>query len=215
MSDRIIFYHNPQSRAAIVHWMLEEVGADYEVRSIDFAKGDSRSPEFLSVNPMGKIPTIVDRGTVVTEAAAICAYLADLFPQAGLAPAIGSAERGTYYRWLFFGAGCFEPAVIDKMFNRPEIENKGSVGYGSYDDTIDAIEKAIQPGPYLLGETFSAADVYIASELSWTGMFGAPRIKDSPTIQAYVERCTARPAYQRTQEQPTEAGTEEAEAHPS
>ena len=215
MSDRIIFYHNPQSRAAIAHWMLEEVGADYDVRHIDFQKGDSRSPDFLAVNPMGKIPTIVDRGTVVTEAAAICAYLADRFPQAGLAPAPGSPERGTYYRWLFFGAGCFEPAVIDKMFKRPEIENKGSVGYGSYDDTIDTIERALQPGPYLLGQTFSAADVYIASELSWTGMFGAPRIKESAVIQAYVERCTARPAYLRTQDQPAATELEEAEAHPS
>lgn len=215
MSDRIIFYHNPQSRAAIVHWMLEEVGADYEVRLIDFQKGDNRRPDFLAVNPMGKIPTIVDRGAVVTEAAAICAYLADRFPQAGLAPAPGSLERGAYYRWLFFGAGCFEPAVTDKLFKRPEPESKTSIGYGSYDDTIDTMEKAIQPGPYLLGQKFSAADVYIASELSWTGMFGAPRIKDSPVIRAYVERCTARPAYQRTQNQPAEADREEAEAHPS
>ena len=215
MSDTILFYHNPQSRASMAHWMLEEVGADYEVRHIDFNAGENRTPEFLAVNPMGKIPTIVDRGTVVTETAAIIAYLADRFPQAGLAPATGSPERGTYYRWLFFGAGCIEPAMLDKMMNRPDIERKGAVGYGSYDDTVDTIEKALRPGPYLLGDRFSAADVYIASELGWGGMFGAPRIKDSPVIRAYVERCTARPAYRRSKGQPAQAELEEAEAHPS
>ena len=215
MSDRIIFYHNPRSRASMVHWMLEEVGADYDLRPIDFEKGDNRTPEFLSVNPMGKIPTIVDRGTVITETAAIIAYLADRFPDAGLAPAPGTPERGTYYRWLFFGAGCIEPAMLDKMFQRPDVERKGAIGYGSYDDTVDTIEKALQPGPYLLGDKFSAADVYIASELGWGGMFGAPRLGDNPVIRAYVDRCTARAAYKRTQGEPAQAELEEAEAHPS
>ena len=215
MSDRIIFYHNPQSRASIVHWMLEEVGADYEVRLIDFNAGENRTPEFLAVNPMGKIPTVVDRGVIVTEAAAIVAYLADRFPAAGLAPSTDSPERGAYYRWLFFGAGCIEPAVVDKMFQRPEVERKGAIGYGSYDDTVDTIEKALQPGPYLLGERFSAADVYIGAQLGWAGMFGAPRIKDSPVIRADVERCTARPAYRRAKGEGADAEMEEAEAHPS
>lgn len=200
MTEKIVFYHNPQSRAAIVHWMLEEVGCDYDVRHIDFQKGDNRTPEFLSLNPMGKIPTLVVGGTVITEAPAIIAWLADAFPDADLAPLPRSSERGTYYRWLFFGGSCIEPAMTDEMFKRPAIERKGTLGWGSYADVIDTIEKALEPGPYLLGEKFTGADVYIGSLLSWGGMFGAPRLKESRPISAYVQRCTDRPAYRRTQE---------------
>ena len=200
MTEKLVFYHNPQSRAVIAHWMLEEVGADYEVRHIDFQKSDNRTPEFLAINPMGKIPTLVAGGTVITEAPAIIAWLADAHPEAGLAPALGSPERGTYYRWLFFGGSCIEPALTDEMFKRPAPENKGMLGWGSYGDVIDTIERALQPGPYLLGDKFSAADVYIGAELYWGGMIGAPRLKDSPAIAAYVKRCTGRPAFLRTQE---------------
>jgi glutathione S-transferase len=201
VADTIIFYHNPQSRAAIAHWMLEEVGADYEVRLIDLQKGDNKTPEFLAINRMGKIPALVVGGTVITETPAIIAWLADAYPDAGLAPPPGSAERGTYYRWLFFGGSSFEPAMTDEMFKRPPPERKASLGWGSYDDVIDTIETALRPGPYLLGDTFTAADVYIGSELMWGGMFGAPRLKESAIIGAYVARCTARPAYRRTQDE--------------
>lgn len=204
MTDKIVFYHNPMSRAAIVHWMLEEAGADYEIRPIDLQKGENRTPEFLAINPMGKIPTIVVGRTVITEAPAIIAWLADAHPGAGLAPPVGSPERGAYYRWLFFGGSCIEPALVDEMFKRPAPENKGAIGWGSYNDVVDTIEKALQPGPYLLGATFSAADVYIGSELNWGGMFGAPRLKESPAISAYVKRCTERPACRRTQESSAE-----------
>lgn len=197
---KIIFYHNPQSRAAIAHWMLEEVGADYEIRHIDLQKGEHKSAEFLAVNPMGKIPVIVAGDTVITEAPAILAWLADAYPKAGLAPPLGSTERGTYYRWLFFGGSCIEPAMVDEMFKRPMPEQKSAVGWGSYNEVIDTIEKALTPGPYLLEDKFSAADVYIGSQLLWGGMFGAPRLKESAAISAYVERCTARPAYGRTQD---------------
>ncbi|HUR43657.1 MAG TPA: glutathione S-transferase N-terminal domain-containing protein, partial [Aestuariivirga sp.] len=101
MTGKIVFYHNPQSRAAIVHWMLEEVGAGYKIRHIDLQKGDNKTPEFLAINPMGKIPVIVTEGTAITEAPAILAWLADAYPKAALAPPLGSPERGTYYRWLF------------------------------------------------------------------------------------------------------------------
>ena len=198
MPQKIAFYHNPQSRAAIVHWMLEEVGADYEIHHIDFGKRDHKTPEFLALNPMGKIPTIVVDGTVITEAPAIIAWLADAYPAAELAPPVGSAERGVYYRWLFFGGSCMEPAMTDQMFKRQPVENKGAIGWGSFDDVIDTLEAGLRSGPWLLGERFSAADVYIGAELAWAGRFGVPRLKDSKVIGDYVGRCVARPAFLRT-----------------
>ena len=197
MTEEIVFYHNPQSRSQMAHWMLEEAGATYKIVPIDFAKGENRTPAFLAVNPMGKLPTIVHRGTVVTETAAIIAYLADAFPAAGLAPAPGDAARGTYYRWLFFGAGCFEPALLDKMMKRPEVERKSAIGWGSYDDVVATLKKALAGGPYLLGDTFSAADVYVGSEIRWAMMFGAPNLKGEKVFDDYVARLSARPAAQR------------------
>src|SRR5690606_23241418 len=158
MTDRVTFYHNPMSRGRIVHWMLEECGAPYDVKVLDFEKREHKTPEYLAINPMGKIPAIVHRGTVVTEAGAICAYLADAFPQAGLAPSTSDPARGTYYRWLFFGAGCLEPALVDKMSSRPAA-NESASGYGTYENAVAALEKALTPGPFILGERFSAADV--------------------------------------------------------
>ena len=197
MTDEIVFYHNPQSRSQMVRWMIEEAGAPHRVVPNDFAKNEHKAPAFLALNPMGKLPTIEHRGTVVTETAAIIAYLADTFPQAGLAPAPGEPARGAYYRWLFFGAGCFEPALLDKMMKRPEVERKSAVGWGSYDDVLATLKKALATGPYLLGEKFTAADLYIGSELNFAVMFGAPGLKGEPVIDAYLARLTARPAFQR------------------
>jgi glutathione S-transferase len=197
MTDEIVFYHNPQSRSQMVRWMIEEAGAPHRVVPIDFTKNEHKAPAFLALNPMGKLPTIEHRGTVVTETAAIIAYLADTFPQAGLAPAPGEPARGAYYRWLFFGAGCFEPALLDKMMKRPEVERKSAVGWGSYDDVLATLKKALATGPYLLGEKFTAADLYIGSELNFAMMFGAPGLKGEPVIDAYLARLTARPAFQR------------------
>ena len=199
--SKIVFYHNPQSRAAMVHWMLEEVGADYETRLVSFDKGEHKSSEFLALNPMGKLPTLVVDGTPITETPAIIAWLADAYPDAGLAPPVGSLERATWYRWLFFGGSCIEPAMVDRMLQRPEPERKGAVGWGSYDDVVDTLEKALDPGPYLLGDTFSAADVYVGSELNWGGMFGAPRLKESAVLKDYVDRVTAREAYKRAEQE--------------
>jgi len=196
MSDTITFYHNPQSRAQMAHWMLEEVGAPYDTVLIDFEKGENKTPEFLAINPMGKLPTIVHRDVPVTETAAIIGYLADVFPEAGLAPSPTAPERGTYLRWLVFGASCFEPAVLDKMLKRPDAP-AAATGYGSYENTLDALETALTPGPYILGDRFSAADVYIGSELNWAMMFGAPELKDRPVFVDYVKRLTERPAYKR------------------
>jgi glutathione S-transferase len=197
MAEEIVFYHNPRSRSQMVHWMLEEAGAPYRIVPIDFEKGENRTPSFLAVNPMGKLPTIEHRGMVVTETAAIIAYIADAFPAAGLAPPPGDTLRGPYYRWLFFGAGCFEPALLDKMMKRPEVERKAAVGWGSYEDVVATLEKALSKGPYLLGEKFTAVDVYVGSELRFAMMFGAPGLKGEAVFDDYVARLNARPAAQR------------------
>jgi glutathione S-transferase len=197
MPSQLDFYYNPKSRASIARWMLEEVGADYKIHHIDFEKGDNRTPEFLAINPMGKLPTLVVDGTVITEVPAIIAWLADAYPKAGLAPEVGSLERGSWYRWLFFGGSCFEPAFADKMFNRPAPDRPGALGSGSYDQVIDTLEKALTPGPYLLGDRFTAADLYIGAELGWASMFGAPRLKESKPIAEFVARVTDRPAFKK------------------
>lgn len=191
----LIFFYNPMSRARIVHWMLEEAGVPYTTKLIRFDTGEHKRSEFLAINPMGKLPTIQHGGTVVTEAAAICAYLADVFPAANLAPPPQSPERGTYYRWLFFGAGCVEAAAVDRMFKRPQVERPSALGYGSYADTMSALEQALQPGPYILGTRFSAADVYIGSQLAW-GMM-TKSIEPRAAFQKYVGLLTERPAYKR------------------
>jgi glutathione S-transferase len=198
MTEEIVFYHNPRSRAQMVHWMLEEAGAPYRIVPIDLDKGEHKTPAFLALNPMGKLPTIVHRGVVVTETAAIIAYLADTFPAAGLAPPPGDAARGSYYRWLFFGAGCIEPAVLDKLFKRPDIARKTAVGWGSYDDVVATLKKALADGPYLLGDKFTAADVYVGSEIRSAMTFGAPGLKGEKVFDDYVARLSARSAAQRT-----------------
>ncbi len=198
MSDQITFYHNPMSRGRIVHWMLEEIGAPYEIKILDFTKREHKTPAFLAINPMGKIPTIVHRGVVVTETAAICAYLADAFSEKKLAPALNDPKRGTYLRWFFFAAGCLETAVVDKMLTRPPTERTSAIGYGTYEDTIKAAETAVHPGPYILGDTFSAADLYLASSFAFGIMTKV--IQATPVIKDYVARCNDRPSFQRFSE---------------
>ena len=194
MSDELVLYYNPQSRARITHWMLEEVGAPYRLELVRFDKREHKAEKFLAINPMGKLPALVHRGVVVTEAAAICAYLADAFPQAGLAPPVDSPQRGTYYRWLFFTASCVEYAVLDKQMNR-EVDQPGRIGYGTYDDTLTALERALTPGPWILGEKFSAADVYVAAQIGW-GMM-TKGIEPRPVFAEYQARVMQRPAFQR------------------
>ena len=186
------------SRGRIVHWMLEEVGVPYRFEVVNLETQDQKKPGFLAVNPMGKVPAIVHRGTVVTECGAICAYLADAFPAARLAPPTDSPLRGTYYRWLFFGGSCVEAAVIDRMFSRPAPSRPGALGYGSYDDTVATLGKALVPGPYVLGPQFSAADVYIGSQIAFGMMTKA--LEPHPAFQGYVNRLQERPAYKRFME---------------
>jgi glutathione S-transferase len=132
---------------------------------LSFEQGENKKPAFLAVNPMGKLPAIVHRGTVVTECGAIITYLGDAFPAAKLAPAIDDHARGTYLRWMFFGLGCIESALIDRMLSRPPVDRPTALGYGNYDDVVHAIEKALTPGPYILVNRFSAADVYVGSQV--------------------------------------------------
>jgi glutathione S-transferase len=195
MSDRVTFYHNPMSRGPCVHWMLEEANAPYDVKILDFEKREHKTPEFLAVNPMGKIPAIVHRGVVVTETAAILLYLADTFIGAGLAPRSDDPARGPYYRWLFFAVSCLEPALIDRALSRP-VPADGYVSYGTYENVLNALETAFAQGPFILGQRFSATDVFLASQLN-SGL-KTKALEPRPAFTQYVERCTARPAFKRT-----------------
>lgn len=186
----ITFYTNPQSRGRIARWMLEEVGQPYETVVLGFGP-PMKTAEYLALNPMGKVPTVVHDGKVVTECAAICAYLADAFPAAGLAPA--PADRAAYYRWLLFAAGPVEAAVTNKALNAvPTEDQMGFVGYGSFDLALGALEKAVSATPYVAGDRFSAADVYVGSQIGWGMQFGT--LPSTPPLVAYWDRIKDRPA---------------------
>lgn len=193
MSEDVIFYTNPMSRGRIIRWMLEEVGCPYRAEVLDFAA--MRSPDYRAVNPMGKVPAIRHRGQVVTEAAAICAYLADAFPEAGLAPP--PEERGAYYRWLFFAAGPLEAAVTNHSLGfEPEGERQQILaGYGNYQRILDALEALVPAEGYIAGPTFTAADVYVGSHIGWGMQFGA--LEKRPGFAEYWARVRDRPAYRR------------------
>ena len=197
MAKELVFYTNPMSRGRIVRWMLEEVGAPYRTQVLQYGP-EMKSAEYLAVNPMGKVPAIRHGDVVVTECAAICAYLADAFPDAGLAPA--ARERGAYYRWLFFAAGPFEAATTDRMLHAaPTAEQEPMVGYGNVQTVVGTIEHALTKSEYVAGERFSAADVYVGSHVQWamdmTGM-----LERRPVFVDYWERLSSREAYLRAQE---------------
>lgn len=192
MAHDLILYTNPQSRGRIARWMLEEVGAAYRVEVLDYAstmKGDT----YLAINPMGKVPAIVHGGKVVTECAAICAYLAETFPEAGLAPS--PEERADYYRWLFYAAGPVEQATTNNFAKFDSGEQSRMFGYGNYDLVVDVLDGLLSSRPYATGDRFTAADVYLGSQIGWTVMFGMLPKRDS--FLAYIERVQGREAYQR------------------
>lgn len=192
MSDNLIFYTNPMSRGRIVRWMLEEVGAPYEARVIEY--GEMKSPDYLAVNPMGKVPALQHGDTVVTECAAICAYLADAFPEAKLAPPPTDKARGDYYRWLFFAAGPLEQAITNKAagFVVPP-ERERIFGYGNFTWVMDTLDKKLSATPYVTGDTFSAADVYLGTHIGWGLM--KDTVEKRPSFVAYFDRLKSRPAY--------------------
>jgi glutathione S-transferase len=192
MVDDLTFYTHPMSRGRIVRWMLEELGEPYRTELLDYGT-TMKAPTYLSINPMGKVPAIRHGDTVVTEAAAICAYLADAFPEARLAPPPGDRLRGPYYRWLFFVAGPLEAAAANKImgFAVPE-ERERMMGYGRFEHVIDALEAAVSRGEYLVGDRFTAADVYVGSHIDFGMQFGT--LEKRPALEQYWRRLSARPA---------------------
>ena len=189
----LTFYTNPMSRGRIARWMLEEVGVAYETVILDYA-ASMKADAYLAVNPMGKVPAIVHDGKVVTEGAAICAYLADTFPEPGLAPT--DAERADYYRWMFYAAGPVEAAVTNRALGVvPSAEQQRMVGYGSYETMVDTFAGAVAANPFIAGDRFTAADVYAGSQVIWGVQFGSlPKL---PVFEDYVARVTTRDAYKR------------------
>jgi len=196
MSTDLVFYTNPMSRGRVARWMLEEVGAPYETKVLDYASS-MKAPEYLAINPMGKVPAIVHKGRTVTETAAICAYLADAFPDAELAPAL--EDRADYYRWLFFTAGPVEAAFSNKAAGFiPDADKQRMFGYGNFDLALDTLENAVNGKEFIAGNRFSAADVYVASMLAF--MMGFRLLEPRPAFSAYVERLELRPAWKRAKE---------------
>jgi glutathione S-transferase len=192
---QLTLYHAAPSRSSIVRWMLEEIGEPYDIHPLSLSKGDNRAPEYLAVNPMGKVPALRHGDVVITEAAAICAYLADEFPRAKLNIPTGDRRRGPYLKWLFFGPSCIEPAMMDRAFPRKEEARRGALGYGDFDTVMDVVAKAVSNGPYLMGDQFTAADVVIGSGLRFGMMFKL--LPERAEFTAYTGRLAQRPALQR------------------
>jgi glutathione S-transferase len=195
MTEEIVFYTNPMSRGRIARWMLEEVGQPYRTEVLDYASS-MKSPEYLAINPMGKVPAIRHGAAVVTETAAICAYLADAFPQAQLAPPSGDRQRAPYYRWMFFAAGPVESAVTARAmgFVTPP-GREASVGWGSFAAVMDALERAVSASEFIAGDRFTAADVYVGSQIGFGLMFNS--IDKRPAFERYWQRISARDAHVR------------------
>ena len=192
---KLTLYHAAPSRSSIVRWMLEELGEPYDLHVLNLAKGEQHAPGYLAVNPMGKVPALRHGETIVTEAAAICTYLADEFPTARLNVPVGDPCRGAYLKWLFFASACIEPAITDRAFPRQEQPHRGMLGYGEFDTVMKVVAEAVEPGPYLMGEQFTAADVVVGSTLRWGMMFDL--VPKGPEFVAYVGRLEQRPALQR------------------
>ena len=200
----LTLYHASPSRSSIVLWMLEELGEPYDIHLLSLTQGENRAPAYLAINPMGKVPAIRHGDIIITEAAAICTYLADEFPAAKLNVPIGAPQRGAYLKWLFFGPSCIEPAVIDRAAPRKEEARRGMLGYGDFDTTMNTVAAAVAQGPWLLGEQFTAADVIIGANIRWGMMF--KMIPERPEFTAYAGRIAARPAAQRAEAKDKELG---------
>lgn len=198
MSDELVFYTHPMSRGRMVRWMLEEIGQPYRTEVVDYGP-PMKTPPYRAVNPMGKVPAIRRGDVVVTETGAICAWLAEAFPQAELAPPIGCDLRGAYYRWMFFAAGPLEAAISNKAcaFEVPT-DKQGMMGYGTLALVTDTLDEWLRDREYFLGKKFSAADVYAGSQIAWTMHFGM--LERRPSFEQYVERIRNRPAAVRARE---------------
>ncbi|HEY6255404.1 MAG TPA: glutathione S-transferase family protein [Xanthobacteraceae bacterium] len=191
----LTLYHVAPSRSSVVLWMLEEVGEPYDLELMSFKKGETRTADYLKVNPMGKVPALKHGDTIITEGAAICTYLADAFPQAKLNVPLGDPRRGPYLKWLFFGPTCLEAAIMDRSFPRTGEPPRQALGYGDHESVMNVLSEAVRGGPYLMGEQFTAADVVIGSGIRWGMMFkGVP---ERPEFVAYARRIAERPAAKR------------------
>jgi len=193
----LTLYHAAPSRSSVTLWMLEEVGEPFDLHLLSLQKGDNRAPAYLAVNPMGKVPALKHGDAIVTESAAICLYLADAFPNANLSVPIGDPRRGPFLKWLFFGPSVIEPAILDRAYKRAEEAPRAALGYGDFETVMDVVAKAVEPGPYILGDRFTAADVVIGSGLRWGMMFKL--IPERPEFRAYADRLAQRPALQRAE----------------
>jgi len=207
--DPITLYYSPQTRATGTRVLLEELGAPYELHVLNMKAGEQRKPAYLAINPLGKVPAIGHRGQIVTEQGAIFIYLADLFPQAGLAPGIEDPLRGPYLRWLTYYGSSFEPALIDHSMKRAPAPAAQSP-YGDYDMMLGVLEAQLAKGPYLLGDHMTAADVLWGVAFSWTMRFGL--VPKTDVFASYAERIIARPAFQRVTAEDAEMAARHAAA---
>ncbi len=195
-TDRhLILYHAPHSRSAGARMLLEELHADYALHPLNFKTHEQRAPDYLAINPMGKVPALRHGDVLITEQAAVYMYAAELYAEAGLSPAVGDPLRGAYLRWMVFYGSCLEPALVDRSMQRPPAPPSQSP-YGDFDAVNRLINAQLSGGPYLLGERFTAADVLWGSALHWTVGFGL--VPETPVIRAYIDRFLARPAIQRS-----------------
>lgn len=193
-TPRVTFFYAPQSRAAGTLALLEELDVAFDLHLLNFKTGTQRAPDYLAINPMGKVPAVVHDGALVAEQPAVFLYLADLYPDKGLAPSLGDPLRGPYLRWLVFYGSCFEPAVIDRSMKR-EPAPPSTSPYGTWEQVLGALRAQLAKGPYLFGERFTAADVLWGTALNWTTAFKL--VPESPEIRRYIDRVLARPAIQR------------------
>jgi glutathione S-transferase len=189
-------YWSPRSRSFSALWLMEETGEPYERVLTDISTGAQKTAEYLAINPMGKVPALQDGDATLAEAAAICAYVAERYPQAKLAPALGDSKRAKYLYWLFFGPGCVEPAMV-QLATKIEM-NPMSAGWGDAQRVFDVLDVCLQKGPWLLGESFSAADIVIGSGLNFAVRL-FKMVPSRPSFDAYIARCMARPAFQRAE----------------
>ena len=199
MSDnrKLVFFHSPNTRSAGARVLLEELGVPYEMQVINMKAGEQRKPEFLKINPMGKVPSVLHGDQLITEQVALYIYLPDVFPEAGLAPALTDPLRGPYLRWVAYYGSCFEPAVVDRAMKR-EPGQLAMVPYGDYDTMLNTLTGQLAKGPYLLGEQISAADVLWGTALTWTTMFKL--VPELPVIKDYIGRLGARPSVAKVKE---------------
>lgn len=195
MNSSITLYHAPRSRSLTVYYMLEELGVPYDLHLLNLRRADQKKPEFLAVNPMGKVPALKCGDEIITEAPAICVYLAEKFPDKGLDVPMASGQRGEYLKWMFFATACFEPAIIDHLFKRDN-PDPGSLGYGTLGTMLRTMEGVLSEREWLLGKDFTAADVVIGSSVYWAKMTGA--IKEGSVLDKYALKVAGREAHQRT-----------------